>query len=64
MNFSIYELQTIRDSLSDYKKSWTRYIDEAKLGDRPNMNLEGANMIMDDIESSLDKVINELYIRR
>lgn len=45
-----YEVQVLRDALSDYRRQWIDNIRDCKEGKRPNMSLEGAEMILEDTE--------------
>jgi hypothetical protein len=45
-----YEVQVLRDALSDYRRQWIDNIRDCKDGKRPNMSLEGAEMILEDTE--------------
>tara|TARA_B100002019_G_scaffold120351_1_gene103326 strand:+ start:464 stop:676 length:213 start_codon:yes stop_codon:yes gene_type:complete len=54
-----YEVQVLRDALSDYRKTWIGYIRDCEEGKRPNMDPEGAKMILDDIEGLMLKMSNQ-----
>jgi hypothetical protein len=45
-----YEVQVIRDALSDYRREWINNVRDCREGRRPNMSLEGAEMILEDTE--------------
>lgn len=45
-----YEVQVIRDALSNYRREWIDNIRDCRAGRRPNMSLEGAEMILEDTE--------------
>jgi hypothetical protein len=45
-----YEVQVIRDALSDYRREWINNVRDCREGRRPNMSLEGAEMILQDTE--------------
>lgn len=45
-----YEVQVLRDALSDYRRQWIDNIRDCKDGKRPNMSLHGAEMILEDTE--------------
>lgn len=45
-----YEVQVLRDALSDYRKTWIDLIRDCDEGKRPNMDPEGARMILQDVE--------------
>jgi len=45
-----YEVQVLRDALSDYRRQWIDNIRDCKEGKRPNMSLHGAEMILEDTE--------------
>jgi hypothetical protein len=40
----------IRDALSDYRREWINNVRDCREGRRPNMSLEGAEMILEDTE--------------
>ena len=54
-----YEVQVLKDALSDYRKTWIGYIRDCEEGKRPNMDPEGAKMILDDIEGLMLKMGNQ-----
>lgn len=45
-----YEVQVIRDALSNYRREWINNVRDCREGLRPNMSLEGAEMILEDTE--------------
>jgi hypothetical protein len=51
-----YEPQVMFEALRDHRREWTRRIHEAKMGDRPSMSIDGAEMIVQDIDSILNKL--------
>ena len=55
-----YEVQVVRDALSDYRKTWIGYIRDCDEGKRPNMDPVGAKMILDDIEALMERVSIQL----
>jgi hypothetical protein len=53
-----YEVQVMRDALSDYRRMWIDNIRDCREGRRPNMSLEGAEMILEDTER-LMRILSE-----
>ena len=51
-----YEVQVLRDALSDYRKTWVSYIRDCDEGKRPNMDPRGAKIILEDIEGLIDRL--------
>ena len=54
-----YEVQVLKDALSDYRKTWIGYIRDCEEGKRPGMDPEGAKMILEDIEGLMLKMGNQ-----
>jgi hypothetical protein len=51
-----YEVQVIRDALSDYRREWINNVRDCREGRRPNMSLEGAEMILADCENLMRRL--------
>jgi hypothetical protein len=51
-----YEWQTVREALLDHRREWLYRIRDAKEGRRPGMSIEGAEMIVKDLDSVLNKL--------
>ena len=56
MNLTVYQMETVRDSLRDYKRQWRSYISECEIGQRPDMSLDGAKLIMKAIDDVLEMI--------
>ena len=59
LHASGYEVQALKDALSEYRKMWIGYIRDCDEGKRPGMSPEGAKMILDDIEGLMLKMGNQ-----
>jgi|SaaInlV_120m_DNA_3_1039746.scaffolds.fasta_scaffold35640_3 hypothetical protein len=51
-----YEVQVLRDALSDYRRTWMGLIRDCEEGRRPNMDPKGAQMILDDTEELMRRL--------
>ena len=51
-----FEWQVAFEALGAHRREWTRRIHEAKMGERPAMSIEGAELIVKDIDSILNKL--------
>ena len=51
-----YEWQTAFEAMREHQRTWKGWIAEAERGERPNMSIEGAKMILDDITNILNKL--------
>lgn len=49
LDLDFWKHKALQDALSEYRRVWLDMIRDGEEGKRPNMSLEGANMIMDDI---------------
>ena len=54
-----HEVVALRDALSDYRRTWIDLIRDCEEGKRPNMSLEGARMVLADIEALMVKAGNQ-----
>ena len=51
-----YEIQVLRDALSDYRRLWKDLYDQCERGLRPNMSGEGAKLMIEDCERLMKKM--------
>ena len=51
-----YEIQVLRDALSDYRRLWKDLYDQCEHGLRPNMSGEGAKLTIEDSERLMKKM--------
>ena len=56
VTFEGLESYTVREALLEHRRSWVKRIHEAENGERPNFSVEGARLIIDDIDSVLNKI--------
>lgn len=55
-----YEIQVLRDALSDYRRFWQDLLREKEMGLRPNMSGEGAKLMLEDCERLMEKVSSQM----
>ena len=51
-----YEWPIVREALIDYRRGWFNRIRDAKEGRCPNMSINGAELIINDLDSVLNKL--------
>ena len=51
-----YEIQVLRDALSDYHRVWKNLLTDQQMGLRPNMSGEGAKLMIQDCERLMEKM--------
>ena len=58
MNLQVtgYAIDTLKQALQESDNLWEARIDEAKRGDRPNLSIEGARMMQDDLREILSQI--------
>jgi hypothetical protein len=56
LDLDYWKRKVLLDALNDHKRFWIDMIRDCEEGKRPNMSLEGALMIQDDILNLIDQV--------
>ena len=56
LEVSGYAIDTLKQALQESSNLWESRIDEAKRGERPNLSIEGARMMQDDLRSLLRQI--------
>ena len=56
LEVSGYAIDTLKQALQESDSLWESRIDEAKRGERPNLSIEGARMMQDDLRSLLRQI--------
>ena len=51
-----YAIDTLKQALQESDILWSERIAEAERGDRPNLSIEGARMMQDDLRELLDQI--------
>jgi hypothetical protein len=56
ISFEGHEATIVREALLENRRLWRERIFEAESGKRPNFSVEGARLIIADIDSVLNKI--------
>ena len=56
INVDVHELSSLKAALLDYRSNWLTMVRDCQEGLRPNMDVVGATMILEETESLIDKV--------
>jgi hypothetical protein len=51
-----YQMESVMQALQDSNTLWEARIDEAQRGDRPNLSIEGARMMQDDLRDVMAQI--------
>ncbi len=56
IQLDIHQMESVMQALQDSDILWEARIDEAKRGDRPNLSIEGARMMQDDLRDVMAQI--------
>ena len=58
MNLQVtgYQIDTLKQALQESSMLWQARIMEAERGERPNLSIEGAKMMQDDLRDLLEQI--------
>ena len=56
LEVSGYAIDTLKQALQESDNLWQKRIDEAERGERPNLSIEGAKMMQDDLREILAQI--------
>lgn len=56
LEVSGYAIDTLKQALQESDSLWQQRIEEAKRGERPNLSIEGAQMMQDDLRELLAQI--------
>lgn len=56
LEVSGYAIDTLKQALQESDMLWQKRIDEAERGERPNLSIEGARMMQDDLRNLLAQI--------
>ena len=56
INIDVHELSSLKAALLDYRANWLTMVRDCQEGLRPNMDVVGATMILEETESLIAKV--------
>jgi len=51
-----YAIDTLKQALQESSNLWQQRIDEAERGERPNLSIDGARMMQDDLRELLEQI--------
>ena len=51
-----YAIDTLKQALQESSMLWQQRIDEAERGERPNLSIDGARMMQDDLRELLAQI--------
>ena len=51
-----YAIEVLKQALQESDNLWQQRIEEAKRGERPNLSIEGAKMMQDDLREILAQI--------
>lgn len=51
-----YAIDTLKQALQESSNLWQQRIDEAEQGKRPNLSIDGARMMQDDLRELLEQI--------
>ena len=56
LEVSGYAIDTLKQALQESSMLWQARIDEAERGERPNLSIDGARMMQDDLREILEQI--------